>query len=632
MKSNYQSKIPYSQSYYKSFLWFILIFCCLVMPKNISAQQTLPVVNSTILCDDFDGTVISPVWSNDASWLISNNSALQNSYGDPLLSVTKFNEPTYVIESTLSNLVTGYYRVYRLFFGVLNSDINNAYVFEIDAYGSEYVLSLGKSDGNYFYPTILDVESYPIDATRDYTFRLEKYENGLIQIFLKEGNGFLEEPILETIDSSFVNLGQFGWGSYTETADDDFIIKDICATVPDTQKTALEKSPDNPDINSFYTRDAGTYELGTLEVGAKHYTDRSYVVTTLPQYLDGATFIKTANNDKLLASSSPVLFAYFDTSKIAYVAYDPRGMVLPQWLQSWTKTDDVIGSTDIGTATFDVYKKDITYSYFYTGNYSLITGANLAPPAVGSQANYFVILQDIPESKIYEAELATLNKAVITNNQSGFSGSGFADYINPSNDYIEWDVNTLTPGNYAFKFRYALGAATTRTLELSINQVVVDTLSFESTSSWTQWVIKGNSGNMIGYLDEGHHLIRLKAIGSSGPNVDYLELAYTSRQPNLNTNFQKENLTNLVEKNFKSVDKPVIFPNPGSEELTIVMPVEQKNISIFIYAQGRIVYQYDGISKSVMNINSSKWNSGVYLFTVHNKDSGSSTNGKWIKN
>ena len=41
----------------------------------------------------------------------------------------------------------------------------------------------------------------------------------------------------------------------------------------------------------------------------------------------------------------------------------------------------------------------------------------------------------------YEAEDAVLSGAVVASNQGGYTGTGFADYLNASNDYVEWTVN-----------------------------------------------------------------------------------------------------------------------------------------------------------------------------------------------
>ena len=119
----------------------------------------------------------------------------------------------------------------------------------------------------------------------------------------------------------------------------------------------------------------------------------------------------------------------------------------------------------------------------------------------------------------YEAENATIVGAVFANNQPGYTGTGFVDYLNPSGDYIEWTISVPAAGNYTLDFRYGNGSTTNRPLELRVNQAVVNSsLPFTPTASWTAWSISGTTVS----LNSGVNTIRLTAIGSSGANIDSL--------------------------------------------------------------------------------------------------------------
>ncbi len=597
-----------------------------------------------LFCDNFSGSEISQFWRNDGTWSVQNNEALNSNFGEALITEASFNAPSYIIQTTVSNLVTGYYRGYNLFFGVQDGNENFGYAFEIDAYGNENILTLGRNDGNYYFPTTLDTEPFPTDPNRDYTFRIEKYDNGLIQVYLDEGAGFGEEPLLEAIDNTYSNLGQFGWGVYTETADEDFFVDDICATVPGIQKTSLEKSPQTTNVLAYYTRDIGEYDLGAMAVGATHYVDRNYTITSLPSYLDGATFLKTANNDKMNTSDETVLYAYFEQPTIAYVAYDPRGSVLPEWLDGngWVKTNDVIGSTDIGTSYFEIYRKNLFNAYFYTGHYSVAIGANLAPPALGSNANYFVAFINAPITARYEAEGATLSGAVVASNHSGFSANGFADYVNPSNDYVEWNITIDAPNTYNFSFRYALGASQGRPLALSIDGATVSTLAFNSSAQWSNWYTKSN---IRGVLEAGEHTLRLTATGNSGPNLDYLEVTPTNITPNIlipaaiakNENQAGEgSYAFFQEVDWDDADWGTIqmYPNPGKDNFTIALANANGTTMIHAFdVQGREVYNFrlagmEG-GAALHQVDTQAWPSGLYVISVV---SGSeTTTAKWMK-
>ena len=127
---------------------------------------------------------------------------------------------------------------------------------------------------------------------------------------------------------------------------------------------------------------------------------------------------------------------------------------------------------------------------------------------------------------IYEAEDAELSGAVPIRPgvQFGYTGTGFADYINLSGDSIKWTVNVATSGQYELQFRYAL-ASGDRPLEIKVNgQVVESSLSFPATRSWSTWGTVSTTAT----LSSGQNTVRATAIGSSGGNVDHLKMTDTS--------------------------------------------------------------------------------------------------------
>jgi hypothetical protein len=119
----------------------------------------------------------------------------------------------------------------------------------------------------------------------------------------------------------------------------------------------------------------------------------------------------------------------------------------------------------------------------------------------------------------YEAEDAVLNGAVTAASQSGFTGAGFADFLNPSGDNVNWTVNAQNAGRYDLKFRYALQTSN-RPLEIQVNgQVVNAALSFPATGNWVSWQYVTLPSQQ---LLAGTNTIGLTATGSSGPNIDHL--------------------------------------------------------------------------------------------------------------
>ncbi|MEN0056464.1 MAG: kelch repeat-containing protein [Mucilaginibacter sp.] len=141
--------------------------------------------------------------------------------------------------------------------------------------------------------------------------------------------------------------------------------------------------PDEPLISNVKSTAPGSYQLSTLHTGVVYYTDRDYVITTVPSVLSDAPFIKTACNDKTSKASSQVTFNLAYDATI-YVAYDPRATALPGWLSGWKKLSDKLGINDAKISSFNLYSKD-----FNAGTVSL--GGNMANPSAGALSQYLVI-------------------------------------------------------------------------------------------------------------------------------------------------------------------------------------------------------------------------------------------------
>lgn len=123
----------------------------------------------------------------------------------------------------------------------------------------------------------------------------------------------------------------------------------------------------------------------------------------------------------------------------------------------------------------------------------------------------------------FEAEHASKIKGpAITNNHSGYSGTGFVDYPNDTGNqvYVQWSVNIATAGVYNVDFRYALNSGS-RPLEYKVNGAVVDAaLPFNSTGGWASW----DMSPTLVYLNAGQNKIQLTAKNNAGPNVDCMAI------------------------------------------------------------------------------------------------------------
>lgn len=119
---------------------------------------------------------------------------------------------------------------------------------------------------------------------------------------------------------------------------------------------------------------------------------------------------------------------------------------------------------------------------------------------------------------LYQAEDATLSGVVVGRDNSGYTGSGFADYQHADGDYVQWTVQAPTAGTYTLQFRYANASFTDRPLALSVNGGGAQNLSFPSTGWWTTWSVVGRTVT----LAAGANTVRLTATGASGGNIDWL--------------------------------------------------------------------------------------------------------------
>ncbi|MEM6804197.1 MAG: carbohydrate-binding protein, partial [Bacteroidota bacterium] len=123
-------------------------------------------------------------------------------------------------------------------------------------------------------------------------------------------------------------------------------------------------------------------------------------------------------------------------------------------------------------------------------------------------------------AQTFEAESANLSGVSIFSGRNA-SGGQYVDFQNPSGDFIEWEVQVATSGTYQLGFVYQLGRNPGRPLELDLNgSTLLVSLDFPPTGSWSSWDTTLQSISLTAGLNK----IRLTAIGSSGPNFDFLYL------------------------------------------------------------------------------------------------------------
>ena len=534
-----------------------------------------------IFRDDFNRTALGSFWQANASWSIVNGSAYNfiDGTGGTLRTTAVYNEPSYIIETTAKGFTASYVREFRITFGQGNLSNDSTYVLKFTMYNGGK-LTLSRSTSNIYNPKPLDeVAVYPdFSSTQWYKFKIAVYKSGLIQVYVDKGIGYGTIPLLETIDLAYGKLGHVGWQVDTQTSAESFYVDWITAYRPAIEKPAVREKPVEDNLITQVSAESGrSYKVSLLTTGVKAFTDRDYTITSVPSYLNGASFVQTAMDDKKDTSDN-FLSMFIKKEAIVYIGYDPRGGKIPDWLSQWTKTTDRIGTTDPGSNYLEVYSRLIESMEVYP--YPLLLGGNLASPAFGAEMNYLVAAIERPNLLPLQAENAFVSGAAIANNHVNYHGTGFVDFINPSNDYIEWTVLISVPGTYNIGFRYANGALIERPLQIKHNGANLATLSFYSTLSWSSWAFL--SGPDV-FLSTGVHKIRATTIGFGGPNMDELSLFYSSSSAANAAPGKYFQNAELISHSSDQSHKA--YPNPFVENTKIYYSLKEKaNVSLSVYS------------------------------------------------
>ncbi|WP_242916997.1 T9SS type A sorting domain-containing protein [Pontibacter liquoris] len=594
---------------------FLLAFLFQGHPEAIAQKGTLP------FRDDFDQDNLRKNWHAYNSWSVADGIALNQvqGTGGTLLTKAHFDAPSYVIETVAKGFTNSYWREFRLLFGQTSIKSDSAYVLSYTP-NSGGRLTLGRATDNILYPEVLDeVAVHPdLEAGTWCKFKIARHKSGLIQVFLDNGHGYSPTPLLEAIDTTYPQLGHFGWREDTQTGSENFYVDWIGARLPFLDKPAIKEKPLSDDMITQVTASSGAaYKVAKLQTGVTMYTDRAYTITSVPANLKGASFVQTANDDKANAADA-FLTMYLRKEAIVYIAYDPRGQQLPAWLAGWHKTGDTLGTTDPGSRYLEVYSKAVGYGQLYPEPFTL--GGNLASPAAGAAMNYLVLAIEKPKTILLEAENALLSGAVVASNHQNYSGTGFVDFIHPTGDFIQWTATVDVPGAYTLGIRYTHnGEELSRPVSLTVDSAAVTTYPFGGTYSWENWATY--NGPVI-YLSKGTHTIRATAQGASGPNMDYLSLSYAAAAPPL------PSVSDVLA--VKTIRIPVglqekatmAYPNPFGESTTIAYELTEKMpVNLIVYnSQGQkvsvLVNEVQSIGKYNVTFKAGTLQNGLYIYQL----------------
>ena len=134
------------------------------------------------------------------------------------------------------------------------------------------------------------------------------------------------------------------------------------------------------------------YKQNLLEVGDNYYIDRDYKIDSIPSELIGndIVWIMTADDDN---NNTDADFISFDTDRnvTVYVAYDPRAISPPDWLNNnFISTGLVLDVSDPQTSTLALYESNSFGTVFSLGGNK---AAGASYPGGVTAANYIVAVK-----------------------------------------------------------------------------------------------------------------------------------------------------------------------------------------------------------------------------------------------
>jgi hypothetical protein len=146
----------------------------------------------------------------------------------------------------------------------------------------------------------------------------------------------------------------------------------------------------------------------------------------------------------------------------------------------------------------------------------------------GPNVDYLEVTTADPAPDSLQAETATLSQAVVESTHAGFTGTGYVNYNNVVDSYVQWTVNRASAGAVGLVIRYANGSTGDRPMSITVNGAQVGTRTFGPTGAWSTWTTTTIPAN----LNAGDNTVRATATtAGGGPNVDRLDIGGVDTQP-----------------------------------------------------------------------------------------------------
>jgi fibronectin type 3 domain-containing protein len=212
-----------------------------------------------------------------------------------------------------------------------------------------------------------------------------------------------------------------------------------------------------------------------------------------------------------------------------------------------TVTLDWSDNTEGDLAGYNIYRSTTSGLGYSKVNTSLVTASAYTDTTVTNGTAYYYVVTAVDSSaneSAYSSQISALPVAPITsitiqentggfcsvdgtidNDNSGYTGTGFANTTNGIGYGVNWSVQILTAGSYTFTWRYS--CTSLRPGNLLINgTTVLSSISFPVTSSFTTWTTVTSSPIT---LTAGVKTIRLESTTGGGlANIDNIKIDGTN--------------------------------------------------------------------------------------------------------
>ncbi|KAA5825212.1 carbohydrate-binding protein [Algibacter amylolyticus] len=208
-----------------------------------------------------------------------------------------------------------------------------------------------------------------------------------------------------------------------------------------------------------------------------------------------------------------------------------------------------------------------------------------------------LVKADPEETNLIQAEDYTAMNGIRTETTGDVDGGLNVGYIDPG-DWMEYQVDIANSGIFTLNYRVASknGGGS---VEVLVDGETQGTTGISPTGGWQAYTTLSTTLS----LSSGSHTIRLNAL-SGGWNINWIQLVL-------------KEVESLSQESFNKNNEIQLYPNPVSNNLTVLMPISKFSQYTIFDISGRVNKQ--GIITNDMqklNIDLSHFSKGLYLITL----------------